>query len=254
MPLAEPFLTGAPCWADLMTTDPDRAVDFYSSVFGWRAERAPEEFGGYINFFEENSRVCGCPGQAQPGAPVTWNVYLRADDAAATLNKVEAAGGQIAMPAMQVGDLGTMAFVLDPDNAMIGVWQPGTHRGFTTKAEPGTVGWFELHTRAYEKSIAFYQTVFGWDTYVTGDTPDFRFTTLGSGEQQSAGIMDSSTFGPEALPAKWSVYFNVADVDGSIGRIIDAGGLVISPAEDTPYGRLAEVVDPLGATFKLMST
>ena len=39
-----------PCWAELYTTDPERAVTFYGELLGWTADRAAEEFGGYITF------------------------------------------------------------------------------------------------------------------------------------------------------------------------------------------------------------
>ena len=41
---------GAPCWIDLMTSDPERSTAFYQALFGWTSESAGEEFGGYINF------------------------------------------------------------------------------------------------------------------------------------------------------------------------------------------------------------
>lgn len=253
MPLAEPFLTGAPCWADLSTTDPDRAIAFYSSVFGWRAERGLAEFGGYINFFNGESRVCGCVGAAQNDAPVAWQIYLRTADAAATLSKVEGAGGQVVMPMLEVGTLGKMAFMLDPGQAAIGLWEPGDHLGFTRKGEPGAVGWFELHTRAYDTTLNFYRTVFDWETHAVSDTPEFRYTTLGTGETQAAGVMDNSMWVPEGTPAEWSLYFEVTNTDEAIERAIAAGATVTTAAEDTPYGRLAQLVDPMGARFKLMA-
>jgi predicted enzyme related to lactoylglutathione lyase len=45
----------------------------------------------------------------------------------------------------------------------------------------------------------------------------------------------------------------VDDADAAVTRAAELGGSVISPAEDTPYGRLATVADPAGATFKLMA-
>ena len=35
MSTASPFPLGAPCWADLGSTDPDAARAFYSAVLGW---------------------------------------------------------------------------------------------------------------------------------------------------------------------------------------------------------------------------
>ncbi|MCA1691816.1 MAG: VOC family protein, partial [Actinobacteria bacterium] len=36
-------------------------------------------------------------------------------------------------------------------------------------------------------------------------------------------------------------------------RVVDLGGSMLVPAEDTPYGRLATAVDPTGAQFKLVA-
>ena len=47
-------------------------------------------------------------------------------------------------------------------------------KGFEVRNEPGTAGWFELHTRDYDKTVAFYRDVFGWDAHTMSDTDDFR--------------------------------------------------------------------------------
>ena len=39
----------------------------------------------------------------------------------------------------------------------------------------------------------------------------------------------------------------------SLAKVVELGGSVTQPAEDTPYGRLAGAVDPTGAPFKLMT-
>ena len=36
---------GAPCWADLSTTDPAAAVSFYSALFGWEDDPQPMPIG-----------------------------------------------------------------------------------------------------------------------------------------------------------------------------------------------------------------
>ena len=85
------------------------------------------------------------------------------------------------------------------------------------------------------------------------DTDEFRYTTLGEGEGQLAGIMDDSPY-PGDEPAHWDVYFAVSDADAAIARIEELGGRVVRPAEDTPYGRLATVVDPTGTQFRIVAT
>ena len=94
--------------------------------------------------------------------------------------------------------------------------------------------------------------MFRWETQVNGDTPEFRYTVQVVGEDQHAGIMDASGFLPEGVPNHWSVYFGVDDTDAALAKIVELGGSVRQPAEDTPYGRLAVAVDATGAQFKLI--
>jgi uncharacterized protein len=146
-----------------------------------------------------------------------------------------------------------MAMVGDPGGAVVGVWQPGTQKGFDVRNELGTAAWFELHTRDYEAAVKFYRDVFKWDAHTASDTPEFRYTTLGRDENQLAGIMDATQFMPEGTPAAWSIYFGVADTDAALEQIAELGGKIVRPAEDTPYGRLAQAADPTGTLFKLVA-
>ncbi|HEV7450406.1 MAG TPA: VOC family protein [Pseudonocardiaceae bacterium] len=254
MPTRDTAPIGVPCWVDLMTSDTERSRAFYCQLFGWTAEEPAEEFGGYFNFTKDGVRVAGCMA-SRPGSevPEVWSVYLATDDARKTVDAAVANGGQVLVPAMDVGDLGTMAVVSDPGGAGLGLWQAGLHQGFGVHGELGAPSWFELHTRDYQVAVAFYRTVFGWDTHVVSDTPEFRYTTLRHGEGWLAGIMDAAGFLPDGVPAHWSVYFGVDDTDAALAKIVDLGGSILMAAQDTPYGRLATAADPTGAQFKLVA-
>lgn len=153
---------------------------------------------------------------------------------------------------MDVADLGSSAVITDPGGARIGLWQAKTFAGFGVQAEADAPGWFELHTRDYDTAVAFYRDVFGWDVYTASDAPQFRYTTLGGEDQARAGIMDATGMLPDAVAARWSVYFGTDDTDATLARITGLGGSVVMPAEDTPHGRLAGVTDPSGVEFKLV--
>jgi len=235
-----------------MTSDTERARAFYGQLFGWTAEAPAEEFGGYFTFTKDGAAVAGCmPSMA--GSPVTdvWSVYLASDDARKTAEVAVASGGQVVAEPMDVAELGTMAVLTGTDGAAVGVWQPRQFHGLSVLGEPGTPGWFELHTRDYDSAVSFYRDVFHWDTHVVSDSPEFRYTTLGEGEGQLAGIMDAAGFLPEGVPAHWSVYFAVEDTDATLAKATELGGSILLPAESTPYGRLATAGDPNGSRFKL---
>ncbi|MEX1007859.1 MAG: VOC family protein [Acidimicrobiia bacterium] len=252
MPQRDSAPIGAPCWVELFTSDPEKSQVFYGELFGWTAEEAGEDYGGYVNFFMDGLPIAGCMLNGdRSGSPDVWSVYLATHDAQATVDAAAANGGQVELPPMPVMELGTMALVTDPGQAGIGIWQPGLHKGCAILGEPGTPTWFELHTRDYEASVQFYRDVFKWDTHVASDTPEFRYTTLGEGDDQLAGIMDAAAFLPDGSPANWSIYFGVDDADAALAKVVDLGGSIVMAADDTPFGRLAQAADPTGALFKL---
>ena len=248
------LVVGAPCWIDLYSSDTDRATAFYGALFGWTAEPPEEGFGGYFTFTKDGKHVGGCMhNDGQTGLPDVWTVYLMTDDIEATAAAAPANGGRVDLAPMKIAENGSMAMLADPGQAPVGVWQPGTQKGFEVRNEIGTPNWFELYTRDYDATVAFYRNVFRWDAHVAGDTPEFRYTTLGEGDNQLAGIMDAAAFLPEGAPAAWSIYFGVTDADTALERIVELGGRVVQPAQDTPYGRLAQAADPTGTLFKLIA-
>jgi predicted enzyme related to lactoylglutathione lyase len=244
---------GAPCWVDLLTSDPDRSQEFYGRLFGWTVEDPGAEYGGYRNFLLDGVRVAGSMrNDGENGVPDLWSVYLAVEDAEKTVAAAEQRGAQVMVPAMDVMALGRMAVVVDPGGAVIGMWQPGEFQGFGVVAQANAPSWFELHTRAYDESVAFYHDVFGWDVHEHSDSPEFRYTTLGEGDDAKAGVMDATALLPEGVPSHWTVYFGARDTDAVLSEVVALGGEVLMPAQDTPYGRLAMAADPTGAVFRLV--
>jgi uncharacterized protein len=253
MPTRDEAPLGAPCWSDLMTSDPERARAFYCELLGWVAEEPNTEFGGYWNFTRNGVRVAG--GMAKEAGnpmPDLWSVYLATDDAEKTVEQATARGADVIVPPMPVGDLGVMAVVATEAAGTIGMWEPREFRGFGLIGEQGAPGWFELHTRDHAGALAFYREVFGWETRVEGDSDEFRYTVVVADGEDVAGVMDASSFLPEGVPAHWSVYYAVDDTDATLATLDRLGGAKVMGPDDTPYGRLATVTDPMGAVFKLV--
>jgi predicted enzyme related to lactoylglutathione lyase len=240
---------------DLSTSDPDRATAFYRRVFGWEATDPAPEFGGYFTFTLDGVPVAGCmAAQEGAGQPDRWLVHLASPDVAATLAQAASAGGTVDFGPHPVGDLGYMSMVRDPAGNGVGVWQPGTFEGTGVFFEASAPSWFELRTDDYDAVVAFYRTVFGWDTVTMADSPEFRYTTLrepGS-EGMVAGVLDAGTV-PDGAPAGWSFYLWSNDLPATLETVAAAGGSVVMGAHDTPYGAMATVTDPLGARLHLQA-
>jgi predicted enzyme related to lactoylglutathione lyase len=247
---------GAPCWIDLMTSDAENAKAFYGTLFGWTFQTGDEEkYGGYITASKNGKTVAGMmqKDDSMAGMPDLWSTYLRSEDAAATVQAATQHGGQLYMGPMDVPEQGRMAMIADATGASIGVWEPSEMKGYELAAEAGTPAWHELHTKDYATAVKFYQDVFGWDTDVMSDTPEFRYTTLGAGDAAKAGIMDASGYLPAGVPSNWQIYFAVEDTDATIEKAVSMGAQVIDGPDDSPFGRLATLADPTGAMFKIVA-
>jgi predicted enzyme related to lactoylglutathione lyase len=246
---------GTPCWIDLMSSDTQRAIAFYTELVGWTAAVSDDpQYGGYTILSKDDSVVAGI-GQAPDDAPFAdvWTTYLETDDADKTTASAAEAGAQVMMPVMKVGDQGSMAVLADPGGAAIGVWQPDQHRGFGRVGEAGTPVWHELMSRNYDAALAFYPQVFGWTMTPLEDSGDFRYSTASLGGDPFAGVMDAAALLPDGVPSFWQFYIGVDDVDAAVAKVQELGGSLLREPQDTPYGRMAGVADPLGAMFQLNS-
>jgi uncharacterized protein len=253
---------GVPCWMDLLTSDTERARDFYGQVFGWAAGATAPEFDGYFMFMADGAPVAGCmPVPAampvRPGVkgPDAWGTYLTVPDVQATLAAATARGAAVRVPVMAVADLGTQAIITDPGGASIGLWQPETFPGFGPigTGRPGTPAWFELQSLDYAGSVDFYREVFGWAPQQVSDTDEFRLSVIDDDGQPVAGVMDAAGYLTKADGPRWDVYLSVPDTDKTLALAVELGGQVTQPGTDTPYGRIGAAADPTGAAFKIVS-
>src|ERR1700756_569448 len=165
MPKLSQYAQGTPNWVDLQTTDQSAAKQFYASLLGWSYDDNPMPQGGVYSMGllngETVAAIAPMPPGAPEGRPPMWNTYIAVDDVDEALGKVEPAGGQVLMPAFDIGDAGRMAFVMDPTGAPIGLWQAKQHIGATLVNETGAVIWNELLTDSPDSALAFYEAVVG---------------------------------------------------------------------------------------------
>ena len=192
---------GAPCWIDLFTSDLDGARTFYGELFGWKSSEEGEDLGHYVNFTKDDARSRARCRTTVPAAPLTCGPSIsRSRTSPGRRRSRSKAAGRSSCEPMPIADLGQMAVLSDAGGAAIGVWQPGTFNGFGVLGETNAPSWFELHTRDFAPTVAFYEKVFGWDIYSQGDSDEFRYSTLGEGDGQLAGVMDAKASFRTAFP------------------------------------------------------
>ena len=113
-------------WHELHSSDHERAMAFYSGLFGWKKDHAHDmgPMGIYQTFKIGETQGGGMMNKGPQTPKAHWLYYVNvpaADDAAA---KVKAGGGTVLNGPMEVpGDLWTVQ-ALDPQGAMFGLLAP----------------------------------------------------------------------------------------------------------------------------------
>ncbi len=111
-----------------MTPDRAAAKSFYGELFGWEAADQDTQGGPpYTIFMIEGRDVAGMgemnDEMKSSGMPPIWNSYINVDDIAAATNRVQALGGGLLMPPMQVAEAGQIAIIPDPTVAAVSLSQ-----------------------------------------------------------------------------------------------------------------------------------
>jgi uncharacterized protein len=241
---------GVPCWVDLGAPNPDKAAQFYESLFGWDIQEGPPEAGGYRMCLLKGRPVAGLSLQMNPG-PSVWSTYVKVNNADEVAEKVTNQGGLVLQAPFDVMDFGRMAVFMDPAGAPIAVWQPGQHKGAGVVSEPGAYGWSELLTTDPDAATAFYSAVFGWEAELQeGEPHGYRVLTLG--DRPVGGMMPKPMSIPGEVPSHWMVYFTVEDAVKTLERVGELGGGIQWGPVNIPQGRFGVASDPDGAVFSVI--
>ncbi|MEU7168018.1 VOC family protein [Streptomyces morookaense] len=258
--LTSTHVPGGPAWLDLGTPDIDAAVAFYGGLFGWEFRSAGPDAGGYGFLLKDGKAAAGLGPLMEEGARPSWTVYFRTEDADATADAVQRAGGSVRFPPMGVLTAGRMAGFTDPAGAEFAVWQPGDTDGLEAVNDPGSVSWIELYSTDAAAATEFYRKVFGWDTRDMGMGEGLSYTIAGpagGGEKRMhGGLMQLPEENMQrGSTSEWHPYFEAENCDTALARAEELGATTIVPAMDAAgVGRLAMVLDPFGAPFAVIKS
>jgi len=245
---------GVPCWVDTWQPDADAAAAFYAGIFGWEV-RSGSPAGTETRYdlcTVQGSDVAAIGSPLPEGAAPAWTTYVWVDDADAAAAKAADAGGSLVTAPFASLDGGRMAIVTDPAGALLGLWQPGAHRGAQRVNEPSAYAMSLLHTPDTAAAAAFYADLFGWTTEAFGPATMFRLPGYVGGEpEQPVSREVVAVMTPAAQGARWIVDFWVDDIDAAVARSEDGGGTTVAAPFAAPVGRQAVLADPAGVTFSI---
>jgi hypothetical protein len=111
---------GEASWHELMTTDAEAAMKFYTELFGWKPTETMDmgEMGKYHMF----GRTFSLGGMMNKPAelahvPPHWGIYFRVADINAAAERVKTNGGQVLNGPMEVPGGDHIVNCMDPQGA-----------------------------------------------------------------------------------------------------------------------------------------
>ena len=229
-------------YVSVWTPDAERAARFYRHVLGWTYDPLTHQVTNtdqHIGIFGVADRNT-LPGGSSRKRSSLFCCYA-VEDLQSARHAIVAAGGEIGE--MRRFDFGTVLDATDALGAAMSVYQPA---GDQRRPELNGSGPGELSYITYEVADSaafrdFYGRVLNW-TFEPGHIAD-GWQVVGT--HPMAGVAGGSDR-PTTVPM-WTV----SDVDAAVQRVTEAGGTVLQPPADQPYGRTAECTDDQGGRFYL---
>ena len=117
--MANPFVH-----VELSTSDVAKAKSFYGSLFAWKLEDVDIPGGpAYTTIgVGDTGPGGGMMKHPVPGAPSVWLAYVYVDDIDASIKKARELGAKIAREKTEVPGFGSLAIIVDPTGAELGLW------------------------------------------------------------------------------------------------------------------------------------
>ena len=116
----------------------------------------------------------------------------------------------------------------------------------------GTILHFDLTVDGAPSIRDFYTSVVGWEieNMDMGDYQDYVLASPTTGAWVG-GVCHARGDNAD-LPPQWLMYVQVDDLEASLQRCIDGGGIVITGIRGEPGSQYAVIQDPAGAVLALM--
>lgn len=108
------------CWQELMTTDVDKAAQFYQHLFGWELNTSNMDGIDYTMIKNQDNEIGGImslPAEMK-GASSHWNTYFTVTDIDETIKVIKDNGGDVMMGPQAIPETGLFACCKAPDGTV----------------------------------------------------------------------------------------------------------------------------------------
>lgn len=252
-PTTAGLAAGNPCWLELSTDQPRRAMEFYQRVLGWEYEDRVDSHGAPYH-------VATLVGEPVAGIrPATtalpdWTAYLAAPDLTRFTHRAELLGGTPVETAHSVPRVGLTALVEAPSGAVFGACQVAPDWTFTAGV-PNSLVWLEYITHLASQADAYFGELFGFTGQQFGDGLADDYMVWYVGEDSVIGRARMMPGTAPDVPARWIAHFRTAldrDFDDAVILAHEAGARLRFPTYSSQLGRVAMMSDATGARFALI--
>ena len=111
-------------WHEQVSSDPEQAQAFYTQLFGWQTEVFQPGEADYT-MISSGGQMHGGFGKAMEGAPPPhWLSHVKVENVDETVEKAKGAAGRLAAGPFEMGEVGRIAIIADPQGAYISAYQP----------------------------------------------------------------------------------------------------------------------------------
>jgi len=243
-------------WVDLVTTDPDAAINFYTKTFGWTTQEVRGSRERYTFLLNHGQPVAGVAyRRADEGSKVTagarWVGSISVADIQAAVKAVVAAGGRVLVTPRKIEGRGWQALVADPENCLLGLIT--REAGGSAENEGGENDWVwaQLISRNPATAVEFYRKALGYQ--VDEDTRSKRADdfVLSKNGQAYAGLTPMPE-GTDGRPG-WVGYVRVADTEATVKFATTLGARVLYRQDEPDRLQVAILADPLGGAIGIVS-
>jgi predicted enzyme related to lactoylglutathione lyase len=266
--MAESKPRGRFVWFDLVTSDPRATLEFYPAVTGWSTTQW--DGGTPYTMWTANGASLGGVMQLPPrpaNAPAPsavkgptlsaaegphWLAYISSPDLDETVRLADSLGARVIMPPSNVPSVGRFAVLTDPQGARFAAFTPESEApGHEGDPQLGEFSWHELATHDYPAAFRFYERLFGWEKSTAMDMGGGAIYQMFNRNGLMLGGMFNRTPDLPGLPS-WLHYIRVEDLDRALAAVTDRGGAIVSGPMEVPGGsKVAQCLDPQGASFAL---